>query len=112
MHYMANDEQRILAANLLLERVELKRDIAQLKADLTKRADAFVKLGNLMRSSAQVINMDEQEMPADQAARAQKFASADFDAKQIATLVGELRTKADRLVIVEAEIRGMGYAPE
>jgi hypothetical protein len=109
---MSTNDQRTVAANLLLERVELKRDIAQLKADLTKRADSFVKLGNLLRSSPQIINMDNQEMSADQAARAQKFASEDFDSQRIAALVAELRTKGDRLVAVEQEIRGMGYSPE
>ena len=109
---MSSDEQRTLAAGLLLERVELKRDIAQLKVELTKRADAFVKLGNLLRSSPQVINMDDQGMPPDQASRSQKFASDDFDSKRIATLVGELRTKSDRFVAVEQQIRGMGYSPE
>src|SRR3954463_9350314 len=112
MHYMANDEQRILAAHLLLERVELKRDIAHLKVDLTKRADAFVKLGNLLRSSPQVVSIDDQEIPTEQAARAQKFSAEDFDAKRIAALVAELRTKGDRLNAVEQEIRGMGYSPE
>jgi hypothetical protein len=109
---MSNTDPRTVAANLLLERVELKRDIAQLKADLTKRADAFVKLGNLLRASPQNINMDEQEMPAEHAARTQKFSSEDFDSRRIAELVGELRTKGDRLVVVEQEIRGMGYSPE
>ena len=109
---MSHADPRIVAANLLLERVELKRDIAQLKADLMKRADAFVKLGNLLRSSPQVINMDEQEMPAEHGARSQKFSSEDFDSKRIAVLVEELRTKGDRLVAVEQEIRGMGYSPE
>jgi hypothetical protein len=109
---MSNEEQRTLAANLLLERVELKRDIAQLKADLTKRAEAFVKLGNLLRSSPQVINLDEQEMAPDQAARSQKFSSDEFDSKHIASLVHDLRAKGDRLVAVEQQIRGMGYSPE
>jgi hypothetical protein len=109
---MSRDEQRTLVAHLLLERVELKRDIAQLKADLVKRADAFVKLGNLLRSSPHVINLDDQEMSPDQAARAQKFSSEEFDSKRIATLVKELRIKADRLVAVEQEIRDMGYSPE
>ena len=109
---MSSPDQRTHAANLLLERVELKRDIAQLKADLTKRADAFVKLGNLLRSSPQVVSLDDQELPPDQAARAQKFSSDDFDSKRIAALVGELRTKGDRLIAVEQEIRGMGYSPE
>jgi chorismate mutase len=112
MHQMINQEQRTLAAQLLLERVELKRDIAQLKADLVKRAEAFVKLGNLLRSSPHVINLDDQEMPPDQAARAQKFSSEEFDSKRIAVMVQELRTKADRLAVVEQEIRGMGYSPE
>jgi hypothetical protein len=109
---MSTPDKRSLAANLLLERVELKRDIAHLKADLTKRADVFVKLGNLLRSSPQVVSMDDQQMPPDQAARAQKFSSEDFDSKRIAALVGELRTKGDRLIAVEQEIRGMGYSPE
>jgi hypothetical protein len=51
-------------------------------------------------------------LPPDHAARAQKFSSEDFDSKRIATLVGELRTKGDRLIAVEQEIRGMGYSPE
>ena len=109
---MSTSDQRTLAANLLLERVELKRDIAHLKADLTKRADAFVKLGNLLRSSPQVVCMDDQEMPPDQAARAQKFSSDDFDSKRMAALIDELRRKGDRLIAVEQEIRGMGYSPE
>ena len=62
---MSSPDQRTLAANLLLERVELKRDIAHLKADLTKRADVFVKLGNLLRSSPQVVSLDDQELPPD-----------------------------------------------
>jgi hypothetical protein len=109
---MSTPDKRTLAANLLLERVELKRDITQLKADLTKRADAFIKLGNLLRSSPHVVSMDDQQMPPDHAARAQKFTSEDFDSKRIATLVGELRTKGDRLIAVVQEIRGMGYSPE
>jgi hypothetical protein len=109
---MSIPDQRTLAANLLLERVELKRDIAHLKADLTKRADAFIKLGNLLRSSPQVVSMDDQEMSPDQSARAQKFSSDDFDSRRIAAIVGELRTKGDRLIAVEQEIRNMGYSPE
>jgi hypothetical protein len=109
---MSNDEQRTRAANLLLERVELKRDIAQLKGDLTRRADSVVKLGSLLRSNPQVLQIDDQTLPPDYAQRAQKFASDDLDIKRIAALVEELRTKTDRLNAAEQQIRGMGYSPE
>jgi hypothetical protein len=109
---MSSDEHRNRAAHLLLERVELKRDIANVKADLLKRADAFVKLGTLLRSSPQIINLDDQQMSSDYAARAQKFSSDEFDSKRVAILIGELRKKTDRLTAVEEEIRGMGYSPE
>src|SRR6185436_11890379 len=109
---MSKDEQRTLAANLLLERVELKRDIAQLKADLTRRADAIVKIGSLLRSNPQVLQIDDQALPGDYAQRAQKFASEDLDIKHIAALVDELRSKTDRLNSAEQQIRGMGYSPE
>ena len=109
---MSKDEQRALAANLLLERVELKRDIALLKAELAKRADVIIKLGNLLRSSPQVVDIDEQPIPPEYAQRAQKFSSEDFDAKRIAALVDELRTKADRLLATEQQIKSMGYSPE
>ena len=109
---MSKDEQRALAANLLLERVELKRDIAALKAELAKRAETVIKFGNLLRSNPQVVDIDEQNMPPDYASRAQKFSSEDLDMKRIAALVGELRANADRLTAVEQQIRGMGYSPE
>ena len=109
---MAKDEQRTLAANLLLERVELKRDIAQLKADLSKRAEVIIKLGNLLRSNAHVVDIDGQNMPPDYAPRAQKFTSEDLDIKRIAALVEELRSKTDRLTATEQQIRSMGYSPE
>lgn len=109
---MAKDEQRALAANLLLERVELKRDIAQIKADLSKRADAIVKLGGLLRTNPQAIDIDEQTMTPEFAQRAQKFSSEDLDVKRVAALVDELRTKADKLNAAEQQIRAMGYSPE
>ena len=55
---MSKDDQRAVAANLLLERVELKRDIALLKADLSKSADTIIKLGNLLRSNPQVVDIE------------------------------------------------------
>jgi hypothetical protein len=109
---MSSDEQRALAAHLLLERVELKRDIAHIKAELVKRAEGFAKLGSLLRSSPLVIDLDGQEMSPEHAARAQKFSSKEFDSSEIAALVAELRTKTDRLVVVEQKIREMGYSPE
>ena len=109
---MSKDEQRAVAANLLLERVELKRDIALLKAELSKRADAIIKLGNLLRSNPQVVDIDEQPMPPEYVQRAQKFSSEDFDAKRISALVDELRAKADRLIATEQQIKSMGYSPE
>ena len=42
---MSDDTQRALAGSLLLERLELRRDIAALKADLIKRAETIVKFG-------------------------------------------------------------------
>jgi hypothetical protein len=104
-----SQEQRAFAANLLLERVELKRDIAQIKADLSKRADAIVKLGGLLRTNPHVIDIDEQTMPPDYTSRAQKFSSEDLDAKRISVLVDELRTKTERLTATEKQIRELGY---
>lgn len=106
---MSNNEQRMLAANLLLERVELKRDITQIKSDLSKRAEVMVKLGTVLRSNPHVVNLDEQELPADYVQRAQKFSSEDLDTKRIAALVAELRTKTERLAAAEQQIKGMGY---
>jgi hypothetical protein len=106
---MANDDQRTLAANLLLERVELKRDIAVIKADLSKRAEALIKFGGLLRSNPHVVELDDQPMSGEYSQRAQKFSSEDLDTKRIATLVDELRTKTERLGAAEQQIRGMGY---
>ena len=106
---MADDPQRALAANLLLERVELKRDIAALKFDLARRAEALVKLGGLLRSNPHVVTIDEQALSPEYAQRAQKFSSEDMDAKRLASLVDELRTKTERLNAAEQQIRGMGY---
>ena len=104
-----SNEQRTLAANLLLERVEMKRDIAQLKLDLSRKAEAMIKFGNLIRSNPHAVCVDEQEMQPDYASRAQKFSSEDFDAKQIASVLAELRAKTDRLTAAEQQIRAMGY---
>jgi hypothetical protein len=104
-----DDSQRALAANLLLERVELKRDIVAIKAELSKRAEAIVKLGGLLRSNPHVIEIDEQPVSTEYAPRAQKFSSEDLDAKHLAALVDELRTKTERLNAAEQQIRGMGY---
>ena len=104
-----SDEQRQVAANLLLERVEMKRDIALIKAELSKRAETMIKLGTLLRSNPLVLNLDEQELPPDYAQRAQKFSSEDIDTKRVAALVAELRTKTDRLAAAEQQIRAMGY---
>jgi hypothetical protein len=106
---VSDDSQRTLAGSLLLERLELRRDIAAIKADLGKRADILVKFGNMLRSNPQVIEIDEQSLPAEYAQRAQKFNSEDLDSKRIAALVDELRKKTDRLGVAEQEIRGMGY---
>jgi hypothetical protein len=106
---MANDEQRMQAANLLLERVELKRDIALIKADLSKRAETLIKFGGLLRSNPHVVDLDDQPMTAEYTQRAQKFSSEDMDAKRIAALVDELRTKTERLGAAEQQIKGMGY---
>lgn len=102
-------EQRTLAANLLLERVELKRDIAQIKAELSKRADAIIKFGGLLRSNPHVVDIDEQPMTTEYVQRAQKFSSEDLDPKRIAALVDELRTKSEKLGSTEQQIRAMGY---
>ena len=104
-----SDDQRAVAAYLLLERVELKRDIAAIKADLAKRAEAIVKLGGLLRSNPHVIEIDEQPLSTEYAQRAQRFSSEDLDSKHLASLVDELRTKSERLNAAEQQIRGMGY---
>jgi hypothetical protein len=109
---MSKDEERMRAANLLLERVELKRDIAVIKADLSKRAEALIKLGNLLRSNPHVVDIDEQNLQGEYAPRAQKFSSEDVDAKRTAVLVEELRTKTEKLNAAEQQIRQMGYSPE
>ena len=106
---MSQNEQRAIAANLLLERLELKRDIAQIKADLSKRAESVVKLGTLLRSNPQVIDIDDQTLPPDYVQRAQKFSSEDLDPKRLGVLVDELRTKTDKLTTAEQQIRAMGY---
>src|SRR5687767_4569316 len=98
---MSKDEERTRAANLLLERVELKRDIAVLKADLSKRAEVLIKLGNLLRSNPHVVDIDEQSLQGDYAPRAQKFSSEDLDAKRTAALVEELRAKTEKLTATE-----------
>jgi hypothetical protein len=107
---VADDTQRALAGSLLLERVELRRDIAAVKTDLGKKADTLVKFGNMLRSNPLVIEVDEQPMPADYAQRSQKFSSQEVDPKRIADLIDELRKKTDRLSAVEQEIKGMGYS--
>jgi chorismate mutase len=104
-----SNEQRALAANLLLERVELKRDIALIKADLSKRAEALIKFGGLLRSNPHVVDLDDQPMTPEYVQRAQKFSSEDLDTKRIAALVDELRSKTERLGVAEQQIRGMGY---
>ncbi len=109
---MSKDEERARAANLLLERVELKRDIAALKVDLSKRAEVLIKLGNLLRSNPHVVDIDQQNLPGDYAARAQKFSSEDLDSTRTAALVEELRVKTDKLTAAEQQIRQMGYSPE
>ena len=107
---MSDDTQRALAGSLLLERLELRRDIAAIKADLGKKADTLVKFGNMLRSNPQVIEVDDQPMPPEYAQRAQKFSSLEVDPKRIGDIVDELRKKADRLGAVELEIKGMGYS--
>jgi hypothetical protein len=109
---MSGDEQRTALANFLLERVEMKRDIAQIKAELVKRADAITKLGGLLRSSPQSIDIGAQSMSPEFAQRAQKFEVEDLDLKRIAMLVDDLRIKMDRLNAAERQIREMGYSPE
>jgi hypothetical protein len=109
---MSHDQQRTALANSLLERVEMKRDIAQIKAELVKRADAITKLGGLLRSSPQLIDIGGQNMSPDFAQRAQKFDVEDLDLKRIAVLVDELRTKTDRLNVAERHIKEMGYSPD
>jgi hypothetical protein len=105
---MSNDEQRALAANLLLERVELKRDIALIKADLSKRAEMLIKFGGLLRSNSHVVNLDDQPMSAEYTQRAQKFSSDDLDSKRIAALVDELRTKRRDSERPSSRLRGWG----
>ncbi len=106
---MSHDEQRMLAANLLLERVEMKRDVAQIKAELTKKAELLIKFGGLLRSNPHVVDIDDQPLPPDYVQRAQKFSSEELDVKRIAALVDELRTKTDKLTAAEQQIRAMGY---
>ena len=106
---MSHDEKRALAANLLLERVEMKRDIALIKAELAKKAELLIKFGGLLRSNPHVVDIDDQPMTSDYAQRAQKFSSEELDAKRIAALVEELRTKTDKLTAAEQQIRAMGY---
>jgi|SRR5579883_2740138 len=109
---MSEDPQRALTGSLLLERLELRRDIAAIKADLGKRAEVIVRLGTQLRSNPQMIEIDEQQLPAEFAQRAQKFNSEDFNAGRLAALVDELRKKSERLNTVEQEIKAMGYSLE
>ena len=62
--------ERAVTANLLLERLELKRDIALIKADLIKRSEVVTKLGGLLRSSPIGIDIGGQNISAEQAADA------------------------------------------
>ena len=57
---VSHNAHRALAGGLLLELLELRRDIAVIKADLTRRAEILVKFGNQLRSNPQVIEIDEQ----------------------------------------------------
>jgi hypothetical protein len=107
-----SDDKRALAGSLLLERLELKRDIAALKADLLKRAEVIVKFGSQLRANPQVIAIDDQALPPDYAQRAQNFNSDELDVKRVADLVDELRKKTDRLGAAELEIRALGYPVE
>jgi len=109
---MSTDEQRNKVAYLLLERLELKRDIAGIKNDLSRRADAVVKVGGLLRSNPHVIGIDDQNITGDYVQRVQKFNSEDLDPKRIAVLVDELRSKTDQLNTAEKQIKEMGYALE
>lgn len=109
---MSDDSERVRAGSLLLERLELRRDIASIKADLAKKAEILVKFGNQLRSNPQVVEIDEQSPSPEFAQRAQKFNSEDLDPKRIAVLVDDLRKKVERLGAVEQEIKSMGYPVE
>jgi hypothetical protein len=107
---MSDDHERAVTANLLLERLELKRDIASIKADLIKRAEVITKLGGLLRSSPLAVDIGGQNISAEFAARAQKFEMAELDLTRVAALVDELRTKTEKLGAAERQIKEKGYS--
>jgi hypothetical protein len=72
----------------------------------------ITKLGGLLRSNPQSIDIGGQNMSPEFAQRAQKFEVEDLDLKRIAVLVDELRIRMDRLNAAERQIREMGYSPE
>jgi len=107
---MSDDHDRAFTANLLLERLELKRDIASIKADLIKRAEVITKLGGLLRSSPLAVDIGGQHISTEFASRAQKFEAEDLDLNRVAALVDELRTKTEKLGGAERQIRDRGYS--
>ena len=107
---MPDDHERAVTANLLLERLELKRDIAFIKADLIKRAEVMTKLGGLLRSSPHAVDLGGQNISAEFASRAQKFETAELDLTRVATLVDELRTKTEKLSAAERQIKETAHA--
>jgi hypothetical protein len=107
---MPDDHERAVTANLLLERLELKRDIASIKADLIKRAEVITKLGGLLRSSPHAVDLGGQHISAEFASRTQKFESEELDLTRVAALVDELRTKTEKLGATERQIKERGYS--
>lgn len=107
---MSDDQERAFTANLLLERLELKRDIASIKADLIKRAESITKLGGLLRSSPLSVDLGGQDISAEFASRAQKFEAEELNLTRVAALVDELRTKTEKLGAAERQIKERGYS--
>jgi hypothetical protein len=107
---MSDEKERTVTANLLLERLELKRDIALIKADLIKRSDVITKLGALLRSSPQAVDIGGQSISSEYAQRTQRFEMDDLDLNRIASQVDELRTKSERLSNTERQIKERGYS--
>ncbi|HLW82555.1 MAG TPA: hypothetical protein VKS20_11005 [Candidatus Acidoferrales bacterium] len=105
-----NDSEKL--GSLMIERTVLGKRLDALRAEASKRADAFLQAGRLLRAAPERVHFDGDPALDAEFAGEPGIDGAAFDVHSLQTVLADLRSGIARENEVREELAELGFDPE
>jgi hypothetical protein len=109
---MTDAEQQKVIKDLLSERDELKKGIAALQADLTKRAASFEQISRRLLGDPSTVLIEADSVclrRRNEHVQDQRFPIEHFDLARLSGFTDQLRSAENRLREITTQLKSMGH---